>query len=62
MAEEWVDLPANPVKHVAVRREVPERVTRAGKHTIIHLTRATAEKLVTCAAVPECAACARSSP
>src|SRR5450432_974438 len=29
MAEEWVDLPANPVKHVAVRREVPERVTRA---------------------------------
>ncbi len=53
MAEEWIDLPANPVKHVAVRREVPERVTRAGKHTIIHLTRAAASKLLTCPKVPE---------
>jgi len=53
MAEEWVELPANPVKHVAVRREVPERVTRAGKHTIIHLSRAAAAKVITCEAVPE---------
>jgi integrase len=53
MAEEWIELPANPVKHVAVRREVPERITRAGKHTIIHLTRAAAAKVITCEKVPE---------
>ncbi len=53
MAEEWVDLPANPMKHEAVRREVPEAVTLAGRHTIVHLTRPVAEKLLTSAAMPE---------
>ncbi len=53
MAEEWVDLPANPMKHEAVRREIPEGVTLAGKHTIIHLTKPVAERLLTCPGVPE---------
>jgi|CZKU01.1.fsa_nt_gi integrase len=53
MAEEWIDVPANPMKHEAVRREVPEGVTLAGKHTIVHLTRPVAERVLTCTAVPE---------
>ncbi len=53
MAEEWVDLPANPMKHEAVRREVPSAVTLAGKHCIIHLTRPMAERLLTSPRVPE---------
>ena len=53
MAEEWVQLPANPMKHEAVRREVPEGRTVAGKNTIIHFTRPIAEKLLTCPQVPE---------
>jgi excisionase family DNA binding protein len=53
MAEEWIDVPANPMKHEAVRREIPDGVTVAGKHTIVHLTRPVAEKLLASAAVPE---------
>ncbi len=53
MAEEWVEIPANPMKHEAVRREVPEGVTLAGRHTIVHLTRPVAEALLTTAGVPE---------
>ncbi len=53
LAEEWIDLPANPMKHEAVRREVPEGVTLAGKHTIVHFSRPVAERLLTCPGVPE---------
>ncbi len=50
LAEEWVNLPANPMKHEAVRREVPEAVTLAGKHTIVHFSRPVAERLLSGAA------------
>jgi integrase len=53
MAEEWVPLPANPMEHEAVRREIPDGVTLAGKHTIIHFTRLVAERLLTAPRVPE---------
>src|SRR5258708_21600148 len=54
MVEAWgVDLPANPMKHPGVRREVPDAVTLAGKHCIIHLTRPVADKLLTSAELPE---------
>ncbi|HEV3189781.1 MAG TPA: tyrosine-type recombinase/integrase, partial [Polyangiaceae bacterium] len=53
MAEEWVDLPANPMKHEAVRREVPEGTTLAGRHTIVHFSRPVAERLLASAVVPE---------
>jgi integrase len=53
MAEEWIDVPANPMKHEAVRREVPEGVTLAGRHTIVHLSRAVAERLLSNGAAPE---------
>ena len=50
LAEQWVDLPANPMKHDAVRREVPNAVTLAGRHTIVHFSRPVAERLLTGAA------------
>jgi integrase len=53
MAEEWVELPANPMKHEAVRREVPAGITLAGKHRIIHLTRPVAERVLASESVPE---------
>ena len=53
LAEEKIGLPANPMKHEAVRREVPEAVTLAGKHTIIHFSRPMAERLVSALTVPE---------
>ena len=53
MAEEWIDVPANPMKHEAVRREVPEGVTLAGKHTIVHFSRPIAERLLSSPATPE---------
>jgi integrase len=53
MAEEWGDLPANPMRHEAVRREVPEAVTLAGKHTIVHFSKPVAERILSSAAVPE---------
>ncbi len=53
LAEERIDLAANPMEHPAVRREVPEAVTLAGKHTIVHMCRETAEHLPTGSAVRE---------
>jgi integrase len=53
MAEEWADLPANPMRHEAVRREVPEAVTLAGKHTIVHFSKPVAERILSSTAVPE---------
>jgi integrase len=53
MAEEKIDIPANPMRHEAVRREVPEAVTLAGKHTIVHMSRANAEHLLVCPDTPE---------
>jgi integrase len=53
MAEEWIDVPANPMKHEAVRREIPNAVTVAGKHTIIHFTRPVAERLLASCGAPE---------
>ncbi len=47
MAEEWIDVPANPMKHEAVRREIPAAVTLAGKHRIVHFTRPVAEAKIT---------------
>ncbi len=53
LAEEKINLPANPMKHEAVRREVPEAVTLAGKHIIVHLSRGAAERLIVSSFVPE---------
>jgi integrase len=53
MAEQWVDLPANPMRHPGVRKEIPDAITRAGKRVIVHLSRAAAEQLLTSDAVPE---------
>jgi integrase len=53
LAEEKVNLPANPMKHEAVRREVPDGVTLAGRHLILHMGRETAAHLITCPVVPE---------
>ncbi len=47
MADDWVDLPTNPVAHPAVSRAMPAAVTKAGRNTIIHLSRAEAERLLT---------------
>ncbi len=46
MAEGWLALMPNPMKHPAVRKEVPEAQTLAGQNVIIHLSRATAERLL----------------
>ena len=54
LAEEWVDLPANPMKHEAVAAGDSTRAkTLAGKHTIIHLTRPGGRGVLACEAVPE---------
>jgi integrase len=53
VAEEWVALPANPMKHEAVRRELPDGVPLAGRHTIVHLSRPVAEQLLSIAATPQ---------
>jgi integrase len=53
LAEEKIRLPANPMRHEAVRREVPEAVTLAGKHIVVHMSREAAERLIVCPAVPE---------
>jgi len=53
MAEQWVDLPANPMRHPGVRKEIPDAITRAGKRVIVHLSRGAAEHLLACDAVPE---------
>ncbi len=52
MAEEWIDLPANPMRHPGVRKEIPEAVTLAGKRVIIHFTRASVEALITANRIP----------
>jgi integrase len=54
MAEEWVTLQSNPMRHDGVRAELPAGQSRAGqKRTVIHLTVPQAEKLLSCSAVPE---------
>ena len=52
MAEEWVQLPANPMKHPGVRKELPEVKLRSGQDRV-YLTRAQAEALLRCDDVPE---------
>lgn len=46
MAEEWIDIPANPMRHPGVRKEIPDAVTRAGRRVIVHLSKPVAEKLL----------------
>lgn len=46
MAEGWTTIAANPMRHPAVRRELPRGRTRSGK-VIVHLTRSQAEQLLT---------------
>jgi hypothetical protein len=41
------------MKHEAVRRELPDGVTLAGRHTIVHLSRPVAEQLLASAATPQ---------
>ncbi len=49
IAEEWVDLPANPMKHPAVRKEVPEAETRAhAADVIVICSDAQVDALVAC--------------
>jgi integrase len=51
MAEQWVDLPANPMHHPGVRKEIPGAETRAG--TVIYLSRPAVEKLLAAKTTPE---------
>jgi len=59
LGEEWVDLPANPMRHPAVVGAIPppqpvaEREGLLKRGEKVHLTLQQAEKLITCEAVPE---------
>ncbi len=53
IGEEWIDLIANPMKNNRVRKEIPDGSSRAGRNVIIHLSRDQAERVITCADVPE---------
>jgi integrase len=58
MAEEWASIPANPMRHPGVRKEIPEGITRAEQRGMrrgekAHLTRDQADRLLACKAVPE---------
>jgi integrase len=52
MAEEWIDMPANPMKHPGVRKELPAVKFRGGNDRV-YLTRCQAEALLRCEKVPE---------
>jgi integrase len=49
MAEEWVNLPANPVDHPGVQKEVPD----LKRQDVVYLSKPSAERLLTCPEVPE---------
>ncbi len=51
IAEEWIVLPANPMRHPGVRKEIPPAQPRAGR-TVIFIPRADAERMLAHAAVP----------
>jgi integrase len=59
LAEEWIDLPANPMRHPAVAGAIPSPQSVAERDGLlkrgekVHITIAQAEKLVTCEGVPE---------
>jgi integrase len=58
MAEEWVTLDANPMRHPAVRKEIPAAETMAERRGMkrgqkAHLTLDQASRLITCPDVPE---------
>jgi integrase len=59
LGEEWINLPANPMRHPAVRGEIPSPQSVAQRDGLlrrgeaVHLTLAQASKLVTCEEVPE---------
>jgi integrase len=58
MAEQWTSIPANPMRHPGVRKEIPEGITRAEQRGMrrgekAHLTRDQAGQLLACKAVPE---------
>jgi integrase len=58
MAEEWASIPANPMRHPGVRKEIPEGITRAEQRGMrrgekAHLTRDQAGQLLACKVVPE---------
>ncbi len=58
MAEEWIAVPANPMRHPGVRKEIPPAETMGERRGLrrgekSHITIEHAERLVTCAAVPE---------
>src|SRR5664280_341911 len=52
MAEEWIAIPANPMKHPGVRKELPT-VKLKGGNDRVYLTRHQAEALLRCDKVPE---------
>jgi len=52
MAEEWIDIPANPMKHPGVRKELPVVKLKDGNDRV-YLIRRQAEALLRCADVPE---------
>jgi integrase len=59
LGDEWIDLPANPMRHPAVVAAIPppqpvaEREGFLKRGEKVHLTVQQAEKLITCEAVPE---------
>lgn len=59
LGEEWIDLPANPMRHPAVVAAIPSPQSVAERDGLlkrgekVHITIPQAEKLVTCEAVPE---------
>jgi integrase len=52
MAEEWIAMPGNPMKHPGVRKELPA-VKLKGASDRVYLTRPQAEALLRCPEVPE---------
>jgi integrase len=51
IAEEWLTLPANPMRHPGVRKEIPPAQPRAGR-TIIFIPHGEAEKMLAHGALP----------
>ena len=52
MAEEWVVLPANPMRHPGVRKEIPPAQPRSGR-VVVFVPRADAEKMLVHPTLPE---------
>jgi integrase len=53
LAEKWIALPANPMKHPGVRAEVPEAKPAAGRNIHVQVSLQQASDLLACDDVPE---------